>query len=219
MIVHPNDDLGLEVAKILLETKAVLIAEDTPFTLTSGRKSPVYIDGKKLISFPKYRQKITSAMAELLAKRKVEFDCIAGIESGSIAYAAFMAEKTNAPLIYLRKKPKGFGKQAQVEGVFTPNDKVLMIEDVTSDGGSKVRFSDVMREAGGRVEDIFTIFFYDSFDYTQDLLEKAGINLHYLSSWKYILDALSQSQEFDPKTVDDIAFFLDAPDEWARKTA
>jgi orotate phosphoribosyltransferase len=219
MIIHPPKETGLEIAKILLETKAVLIAKDEPFTLTSGRKSPVYIDGKRLISFPKHRATIINAMASLLQERKKEYDVVAGIESGSIAYAAFIAERLDAPLIYLRKKPKGFGKQAQVEGIFNQNDSTLIIEDVTSDGGSKVTFSKVMRDAGGKVEDIFTIFFYNSFDYSEKILNEANVNLHYLSSWEFILEALKTDQSFDTKTVENIAFFLESPDEWAEKVA
>lgn len=216
MIINPKAETGLKIARTLIEAQAILVAQSgkAPFTLTSGRKSPVYIDGKKLISYPEHRKKIISEIVTSIQTRGLEFDYIGGIESGSIAYAAWVAEALDAPMIYLRKKPKGFGKQAQIEGEFKPGSKVLMVEDVTSDGQSKVTFTEVLRQSGGVVEDIFTIFFYNSFDYTEQILQKADIHLHYLSSWPFVLEMLAQESDFSQDTLSDITNFLRAPDEW-----
>ncbi len=215
MIIDPPKDFAKRTAEILLETKAILIApEGEPFTLTSGRKSPVYIDGKRLISFPKLRDELMDMVHHCLKSDTVEFDKIGGIESGSIAYAALIADRLKASMIYLRKTPKGFGKGAQVEGILNDDERVILIEDVTSDGGSKIRFANVVREAGGKIDTFFTLFFYNSFDYTAGDLEKADLSLRYLACWKDVLTVLKDQNAYPDQTLDQIKAFLNDPDGW-----
>ena len=131
-------DYRSQVAKILIDIESVKFSFDKPFTLTSGLKSPVYVDCRKIISFVEERKKIINFAKNYFLKNKVEFDILAGGETAGIPYASFLAESLNSSMIYVRKKSKGFGKNQQIEGNYKQNQKVLLIEDLATDGGSKV---------------------------------------------------------------------------------
>jgi len=121
-------------ARILLETEAVLFRPDDPFTFTSGRLSPVYIDCRRLISFPRARKRLMDLGAELI-QRKVGFealDAIAGGETAGIPFAAWIADRLSLPMLYVRKQPKGFGRNAQIEGRLADGARVLLVEDLAS---------------------------------------------------------------------------------------
>src|SRR5215475_6418440 len=146
-------------AKMLLEVKAVLFSEDKPFIFTSGWASPVYIDCRKLIFYPRIRTQLIDFATATLARDAgfEQFDVVAGGETAGIPYAAWMADRLGLPMQYIRKKPKGFGRNAQIEGNVVEGDRVLLVEDMTSDGGSKVGFCNALRAAGTQVEHCFVI--------------------------------------------------------------
>ena len=147
-------------AKILIDIKAINFNFDNPYTLTSGKKSPVYVDCRKIISFTKERNQIISFIESYFIENNIEFDLLAGGETAGIPYAAFLAERLNKPMIYIRKKPKKFGKRSQIEGDFENNQKCILIEDLATDGKSKEIFINAMRENGLKVKDTFVIFYY-----------------------------------------------------------
>jgi orotate phosphoribosyltransferase len=132
----------MNLAHQLLQTRSVQIRPQEPFRLTSGRLSPVYVDVRRLISFPQIRTEITESFAKIAQERigLSQIDVIAGGETAGIAYAALLAEKLNKPMIYVRKEPKGYGKSSQIEGVLEPGQRVLLVEDLVTDGGSKLNF-------------------------------------------------------------------------------
>src|SRR6186997_746805 len=152
-------------AKMLLEVKAVLFFQDKPFIFTSGWASPVYIDCRKLIFYPRIRTQLVDFAAGMLARDVgfEQFDVVAGGETAGIPFAAWMADRLGLPMQYVRKKPKGFGRNAQIEGHIEPGDRVLLVEDMTTDGRSKVNFCKALREAEATVEHCFVFFFYDIF--------------------------------------------------------
>src|SRR5207248_4414948 len=152
-------------ARMLLEVKAVLFYEAKPFVFTSGWASPVYIDCRKLIFYPRIRGQLVDFAAVTLARDAgfEQFDVVAGGETAGIPFAAWMADRLMLPMQYVRKKPKGFGRNAQIEGHIEPGDRVLLVEDMTTDGRSKVHFCKALREAGATVEHCFVFFFYDIF--------------------------------------------------------
>src|SRR5215213_2018718 len=127
-------------ARILLETQSVLFRPDDPFTFTSGLRSPVYIDCRRLISFPRARRKLMDLAAELIERTSgfESLDAIAGGETAGIPFAAWIADRLSLPMLYVRKQPKGFGRNAQIEGEVKEGQRVLLVEDMTTDGGSKV---------------------------------------------------------------------------------
>src|SRR5580765_6318890 len=130
-------------ARILLETQSVLFRPEEPFTFTSGLRSPVYIDCRRLISFPRARRRL--------------MDAAAGGETAGIPFAAWIADRLFLPMLYVRKEPKGFGRNAQIEGVIEEGARVLLVEDLASEGTSKVNFVRAIRQAGARVDTAFVI--------------------------------------------------------------
>ena len=195
-------------AKILIDIKAVNFNFKKPFTLTSGKKSPVYIDCRKLISFPKERNKILNLAVNYFKKEKINFDILAGGETAGIPYAAFLSEKLNKPMIYIRKKKKDFGKGSQIEGNYKKNKKVILIEDLATDGGSKIIFVDAIRKNNLKIKDTFVIFYYDIFEKSKINLSNLGIKLHCLCTWKDILKVLEKNKVLSKKEFEKIKKYL-----------
>ncbi len=203
-------------AKILLDTKSVLFNAREPFTFTSGRISPVYVDCRRLISFPQERSVLMDFGADILRKECPDLDFCAGGETAGIPYAAFMAERLHLPMLYVRKKPKGFGRMAQIEGVMDePGKKVVLIEDLQTDGGSKKVFIDALREAGAVVEHSFVVFHYGIFQASIDNMNAMGVKLHALTTWWDVLAVAREHKYFDEETLNSVESFLKAPDQWA----
>src|SRR5262245_49707891 len=158
-----RDEIARIAARILIETKSVLINAEKPFIFTSGWASPTYTDCRRLISFPRARDQLIRMGVETLTRDAgVEiFDAVAGGETAGIPYAAWFADRMGLPMLYVRKKPKGFGRNAQIEGHMVEGQRVLLVEDMTSDGRSKVNFCAALRQAGAKVEHALVFFFYD----------------------------------------------------------
>src|SRR5499427_4373526 len=172
-------------AKMLLEVDAVRFMADRPFIFTSGWASPVYTDCRRLISFPRVRATLIDfATATIMREAGFEqFDAVAGGETAGIPFAAWMADRLGLPMLYIRKKPKGFGRNAQIEGNIVEGQRVLLVEDLTSDGGSKIGFSKALRAAGLRVDHCFVIFFYDIFPESKKIISDLNVTLHSLATW------------------------------------
>ena len=206
-------------AKMLWEIGAVHFRADEPYTFTSGLKSPVYIDCRKLISYPRIRSAVSDfGVATVLRDAGFEkYDCIAGGETAGIPYAAFIAERMGLPMIYIRKKPKGFGRNARIEGDLKEGQRVLFVEDLTTDGGSKISFANAIRDAGAEVTDTFSVFYYGIFKDAPKTLAKHGMKLHYLTTWKDVLAVAKKEKLFDAKTLKAVEEFLDKPLQWSKK--
>lgn len=214
-----KQEIGEIAAKILLDTKSVLFNAKEPFVLTSGRVSPVYIDCRRLISFVEERSDLMDMAVEiLLGEISEEIDFAAGGETAGIPYAAFIAERLHKPMLYVRKKPKGFGRMAQIEGTFGENKspKVLLIEDLQTDGGSKKVFIDALRDAGAEIKHAFVVFHYGIFERSQQNMADMGITLHELTNWWHVLRVAQSQNYFDDETLDAVESFLKAPDIWSK---
>jgi orotate phosphoribosyltransferase len=205
-------------AKMLLEVEAVRFMQDKPFIFTSGWASPVYIDCRRLISFPRVRQiLIDFGATTILRDAGVEqFDSVAGGETAGIPFAAWMADRLMLPMQYVRKKPKGFGRNAQIEGHLIEGQRVLLVEDLTTDGRSKVNFAKALREAGAKVEHCFVLFFYDIYPEGRTILSDLGVKLHNLASWWDILAVAKASDRFDAKTLAEVEAFMHDPSGWSK---
>ena len=177
-----------KIADILLKIGSVNINFKNQFTLTSGKKSPVYVDCRKLISFPKERDVIISEMSKQIRKKYKKSVLVAGGETAGIPYSSFLCQKLKLPMIYIRKKPKGFGKGKLIEGSFKSKSSSILIEDMATDGGSKIHFIQSMRKSKLSVKDIFVIFFYDIYPSAKKNIKKMNVNLNYLTSWNEILE-------------------------------
>lgn len=211
-----TDTVALDAAKILLDTKSVLFNAKEPFTLTSGRKSPVYVDCRRLIAFPKERSILMDHAANMLTKNIADIDFVAGGETAGIPYAAFIAERLNKPMLYIRKKPKGFGRMAQIEGCMDEEGKnVVLIEDLQTDGGSKEGFVKALRDAGAKIQHAFVIFHYGIFDASTENMKRMDLTLHALTTWWDVLAVAKERGDFDASTIDSVEKFLNDPHSWA----
>ncbi|MEM8811433.1 MAG: orotate phosphoribosyltransferase [Pseudomonadota bacterium] len=216
----PDSNLISElVAQMLLEIDAVHFRADEPYTFTSGLASPVYIDCRKLISFPRIRSALMDFAASTVTRDAgfEKFDVIAGGETAGIPFAAWLSDRLALPMIYVRKKPKGFGRDAQIEGNMPEGSRVLLVEDLTTDGGSKIKFADAIRTAGAEVTDTFAVFYYGIFPETPAKLEAAGMRLHYLATWRNVLEVSRKTGRFDTATLEQVEAFLNAPLDWSKR--
>jgi orotate phosphoribosyltransferase len=205
-------------ANMLLEVDAVRFLSDKPFIYTSGWASPVYTDCRRLISFPRVRQTlidfgVTTIMRDVGFE---QFDAVAGGETAGIPFAAWMADRLMLPMQYVRKKPKGFGRNAQIEGHIEDGDRVLLVEDMTTDGRSKVNFCKALRDAGAVVEHVFVFFFYDIFPEGKKILGDLGVTLHALATWWDVLEAAKKSGKFDKAKLKEVEKFMKNPAAWSK---
>jgi orotate phosphoribosyltransferase len=212
-----EESYKFKTAEILIDIESVKFSFDKPFTLTSGLMSPVYVDCRKIISFVNERSKIISFAIEYFEKNNLEFDILAGGETAGIPYAAFFSEILKKPMIYIRKKPKGFGKDQQIEGSYEKNQKVILIEDLATDGGSKIIFLNALKKAKLYVSDIFVIFYYDIFDIKKTQLGSLDIKIHSLCTWKDIINVIKKKKLYSPQQVENLESFLHNPDKWRLK--
>ena len=208
-----------EIAKILVDIGSINFSFKNYFTLTSGLKSPVYVDCRKIISFTKERDFIINRAIQYLKENKIHNDIIAGGETAGIPYAAFLSQRLEKPMVYIRKKPKGFGINKQIEGKFKKNQSTLLVEDLATDGGSKITFVNAIREAGLVVNDIFVIFYYDIFDLKKSDLFKLNVKIHSLCTWKNIVTYLKKNNIYNKTEIQSLEEFLKNPESWRNKNA
>ena len=207
------------IAEKLIDIESVKFSFQNHFTLTSGLKSPVYVDCRKIISFIDERELIMNEALSYFEKNKIQYDLVAGGETAGIPYAAIISEKIKKPMVYIRKKPKGFGQNQQIEGNFKEKEKAILIEDLATDGGSKVVFVEAMRKAGLIVNDIFVIFYYDIFNLENSVLSKLNVNIHSLCTWKDILSVIEKKNIYKENDINNLKKFLSNPDDWRKDNA
>lgn len=212
----PAAEIARLTARALLDIEAVHFNAETPFTLASGLPSPTYIDCRRIISYPRVRSVLMDFLAvTVMREAGIEaFDGVAGGETAGIPFAAFVAERLALPMTYVRKKPKGYGRNARIEGVIGEGDRILLIEDLATDGGSKLSFVDAIREAGGTCAHTAVIFYYGIFPDALPSLARAGIRLHHLCTWWDVLAAARESRSFGEATLGEVERFLAAPRAW-----
>ncbi|MCI5111042.1 MAG: orotate phosphoribosyltransferase [Marivita sp.] len=215
------EEIARLTARMLLEIGAVNFRPEDPFILASGLPSATYIDCRKLISFPRIRSTLMDFLTVTVMRNAgfEAFDNIAGGETAGIPFAALVAERMALPMTYVRKKPKGYGRNARIEGAMTEGQRVLLVEDLTTDGGSKLSFVDAIRETGATCAHTAVIFYYDIFPETTKTLGDHGVTLHHLCTWWDVLAEARAQGAFDAATLTEVEAFLKAPRAWqdARK--
>lgn len=211
-----KDEIARLSANMLLEIEAFHFNADEPFTLASGLPSPTYIDCRKLISFPRIRSTLMDFLTVTVMRDAgfEAFDNIAGGETAGIPFGAMVAERLALPMTYVRKKPKGYGRNARIEGVMTEEQRVLLVEDLTTDGGSKLSFVDAIRETGATCNHTAVIFYYGIFPETIETLSNHGVTLHHLCTWWDVLEAARETEKFTHTTLKEVESFLRAPRAW-----
>ena len=208
-------------ARMLLEIKAVHFNADEPVVLASGKPSPTYIDCRKLISFPRIRSTLMDFLTVTVTRNAgfEAFDNVAGGETAGIPFGAWVAERMALPMTYVRKKPKGYGRNARIEGAMSEGQRVLLVEDLTTDGGSKISFVDAIRETGATCAHTAVIFYYGIFPQTEKNLSDHGVTLHHLCTWWDVLAEARAQGTFDSKTLREVEIFLKSPEEWQEARA
>ena len=204
-------------AKMMLEVKAVHFSQDKPFVFTSGWASPVYIDVRKLISYPRVRSAVIDFAAATIVRDVgfEQFDTVAGGETAGIPYAAWIADRLSLPMQYVRKKPKGFGRGAQIEGHIKEGARTLLVEDLTTDGRSKVNFCTALRDAGAIVDNVFVVFYYDIFPESKKIIADIKVKLLHLATWWDVLRVVKQGGYFENRVIEEVERFLNAPAKWS----
>ncbi len=205
-------------ARMYLDTGAVRFMTDKPFIFTSGWASPVYNDSRWLISFPDVRSALMDFAVHTITRDigRDEIDAVAGGETAGIPFAAWVADRLNVPMQYVRKKAKGFGRGSQIEGQLIPGQRVLLVEDLATDGKSKVNFIKAIRDADGKCDHCFVIFFYDIYPQAKKIFGDLGVTLHALTTWRDVLTVAKAMNTFEPKMLSEVEKFIGDPAGWSK---
>jgi orotate phosphoribosyltransferase len=209
--------IARQAARMLLEIEAISFNANEPFIFTSGWASPVYTDMRKIIAYPRLRSALID-LAVTTIEAEIGFeslDIVAGGETAGIPFAAWLSERLMLPMQYVRKKPKGFGRNAQIEGRIMEGGRTLLVEDLATDARSKVNFCEALRSAGQRCDHAFVFFFYDIFPQARALMADLGVSLHYLVTWWDVLSTVKEGASFSEETLAEVERFLHAPAAWS----
>ena len=186
------EQLPAIIAEGLLKINAVALRPNEPFTWTSGLKSPIYCDNRLTMSYPEIRDLIAEGFAAVIRSRYPDCEAVAGIATGGIPHAAWVAQKLNLPMLYVRDKAKGHGKTNQIEGHITKGQKVVLIEDLISTGGSSLKAAVAVREAGCEVQGVVAIFTYQ-FPQAVEAFTAENIPLDTLSNYSALIEVAERN--------------------------
>ncbi|WHZ32162.1 orotate phosphoribosyltransferase [Desemzia incerta] len=204
-----------KIAGLLLECEAVSLNPKEPYTWASGIKSPIYCDNRITMSYPAVRKEIARGLADIIRKFYPETEVIAGTATAGIPHAAWVAEELNLPMIYIRSKAKGHGKQNQIEGRLTEGQKVVCIEDLISTGGSVIDAASAVQQAGGVVVGCAAIFSYQ-LDTAMDNFQKADLPIYTLSNYSALIKAAAEKGIIKSGDKMLLNEWRDNPAEWGR---
>jgi orotate phosphoribosyltransferase len=211
-----NNVIAREVAEYLLDIKAVVLKPSEPFTWASGLKSPIYCDNRKTLSYPKVRHYIKMAFADTIDDEYKNCDVIAGVATAGIPHGALVADVLNKPFIYVRDKPKAHGLGNQIEGKLEPGQKVVLIEDLISTGGSSLKAVEALREAGAEVLALGAIFTY-GFDKAVKAFEAANCHAFTLSDYPTLLQVAIRQDYVKKEEEKTLLEWYQNPDQWGSK--
>lgn len=214
-----GDVLAESMAQILLDTDAVVFQPEQPFFFSSGWASPVFVDCKRVISYPLARNTLIElAIRKILATvGYAAFDVIAGGEGGGVPFAAMLADRLHMPLAVVRKHAMGFGRLAQTDGVIQPGHRVLLVDDLTTDGRTKAVFCEGLRRAGAKVSHAFVLFKYGIFDHVVRDLDQLGVTLFTLATWADVLRVARERGALAPDVLAGIEAYVADPIGWSER--
>lgn len=182
-----TNSMANQIADRLLDIEAVALRPREPFTWTSGIKSPIYCDNRLTMSYPEIRDLIAESFATVIRESYPEAEVIAGTATAGIPHAAFVSQKLGLPMAYIRDKAKGHGKENQIEGLIKPGQKVIVIEDLISTGGSSIKAAEAVRAAGAEPQVVLAIFSYQ-LDKAVNAFAEAGVPLQTLSNYSALIE-------------------------------
>lgn len=202
-----------QVASFLLETQAVKLSPEQPFKWSSGWNSPIYCDNRVTLSFPYIRSYIKQQLAELVKAHYPEAEAIAGVATAGIAQGALVADLLEMPFLYVRPEPKKHGMGNQIEGRLLEGQKVVMIEDLISTGGSSLKAAEAVKAAGGEVLGMAAIFTY-GFTTADENFQKAGLPLYCLSNYNALVEAAAAQGYIPESAMGTLAEWRQSPHTW-----
>lgn len=208
-----NPQLAAEVAADLLKIGAIKLSPEKPFTWASGWKSPIYCDNRLSLSYPDVRSKIKTALSLAISNSFDGIDVIAGVATAGIPQGALVAEELGLPFIYVRSKSKGHGLQNMIEGKIDEGQKVLLVEDLVSTGGSSLAAAEALRAAGAEVVGMIAIFTY-GFEVAEHNFREKNVNLVVLSDYHHLLDHAQDERMFENEVLKTLKEWREDPGSW-----
>ncbi|WP_237390521.1 orotate phosphoribosyltransferase [Fulvivirga sediminis] len=208
-----STDIGYTIAAKLLDIEAIKLNLDNPFTWSSGWKSPIYCDNRLSLSYPETRTLIKQALASTIKKNYPSVEAIAGVATAGIPQGALVAEELGVPFIYVRSKPKGHGMENMIEGKITEEQKVVVIEDLVSTGGSSLKAVEALREAKMEVLGMAAIFTY-GFDVADENFENADVSLVCLSNYGLLIEEALKRGYVSDDQIESLKEWRNNPGSW-----
>ncbi len=206
-------EISKKIAHFLLQSKSIKLEPANPFLWASGWHSPIYCDNRKTLSFPEIRSFIRDSFVNEIIKNFPKADVIAGVATGAIAHGVLVAEKMNLPFIYVRSASKAHGMENLIEGVVEAGQKVIVIEDLISTGGSSLKAVNALREAGCDVLGMAAIFSY-GFPQAEKSFQEMDCKLITLSNYSTLLSLALESGYISQKESDLLAEWRNDPANW-----
>ena len=210
-----NNPTAQQIAAYLLETGAVKLRPEQPFKWSSGWNSPIYCDNRITLSHPAIRIYIKKALAEAIKTNFPEVEVIAGVATAGIAQGALVADELNLPFIYVRPEPKSHGMGNQIEGQLKSGQKVVMLEDLISTGGSSLKAAKAVQEAGSEVIGMAAIFTY-GFGKAEENFKASGIPLVTLSNYNVLAEVAQEKGIIQPESFESLKSWREAPETWGK---
>ncbi len=208
-----NNERALKVAEFLLQIKAIKLQPANPFTWASGWKSPIYCDNRKTLSYPTIRTFIRQSYADVILDKFGKPDVIAGVATGGIAQGALVAQELGVPFVYVRTSPKAHGLGNQIEGDFEAGQKVVVIEDLISTGGSSLQAVEALRAAGCEVKGLVAIFSY-GFDIAAENFANAKCAFETLTNYDYLMSQAVKHDYITESDVESLQSWRQDPANW-----
>ncbi len=208
-----NSQLATEVASNLLDIGAIKLSPEKPFTWASGWKSPIYCDNRLSLSYPAVRSKIKTALSLAISNSFSGIDAIAGVATAGIPQGALVADELGLPFLYVRSKSKGHGLQNMIEGKLEKGQKVVLLEDLISTGGSSLAAVEALRDAGAEVAGMMAIFSY-GFPISEENMDKHQVKLVILSNYDHLLDYAQDQRMFENEILKTLKEWRMAPENW-----
>ncbi len=218
MVKDYRNVISSETASLLLNIEAMTFRFDSPYVYTSGMKSPVYLDCRLVMSYPKVRTRIAN-FYERVIKKEIglkNIDWISGTATAAITYATWVAEKLNLPMVYVRPTSKKYGKGGKVEGFLKKGGKVLIIEDLVTTASSAINNALTIRELGSKVKYAVAVITYET-KTSKDLLEKNKIKLLPLTTARNVIEIAFKKGYLNRKQKESVDLWMDNPWGWAKK--
>lgn len=206
-------DIASLVAKKLLEINAIKLSVESPFSWASGWKSPIYCDNRLSLSYPDVRSYIKKILAKTITENYKNVEAIAGVATAGIPQGALVADELNIPFIYVRSKPKGHGMENMIEGKITSGQKVVVIEDLVSTGGSSLKAVEALKANSFTVLGMLSIFTY-GFQIADDNFSKANVKLISLSSYNDLIDEALKLHYISKDQISSLKKWRENPAEW-----